>query len=321
MQSRIALMGAGLLLLTLPTGCEWFNKQFTGQPTSNVSKDDQRPTANHLVSYLNSQSDAIKSLQVNNLAMEAKMGAGVLRSVALNGTLQAQKPRNFRLEGYLPAARTEMVDLGSNDREFWFWIGQNDPPYLYHCAHTDLPRAQLPLPIHPDWIMEALGMSHIEPGPHLRVNFPRDGNTIELVEPTRSPQGQPMYKVTVFNRRTVAGTEPQVLSRKLIEGNGDVICVAEIKQMQQDRFTKLVVPQRIDLTYPGKGRMSSITLSLVLDTIAVNADIDPAMARHWFNRPNRQGVMAVDLGRQGSNNSANRNALEPAGGIQRGSRR
>jgi hypothetical protein len=301
MRSKLAPMSRRRFLMfgaaaCLPlAGCSWFqNNIFKKNDQQSTSRD--RPTKESLVSYLNTQSEPIQSLQVSNLAMEAKMGLGVARSIELRGTLQAQRPRNFRLEGYMPGSKSDMVDLGSNDREFWFWVGQGDSP-LYHCSYTDLPRAQLPLPIHPEWIMEALGMGTIAPGTNVRMELPRNGNTIELIEQTRSPQGQPMTKVTVFNRNTVSGTQPQVVARKLIDASGKVICMAEIKEMQQDPRTGLLVPYRLDLIYPADRNMDKITLSLVLNTVAVNVPIDPAQA--WFQRPNKPGVLAQDLGQTG----------------------
>src|SRR5262249_19016269 len=159
MRTRIALTCCGLLLVL--SGCNWFNDNIL-HPNSKkpVAYNDQRPTKDALVAYVNNESAKLNSLQVNTLGIEASMGYGVARSIPLSGTLQAQKPGNFRLEGYVPGMRTDMVDLGSNDREFWFWVGDagrsKDTPYLYHCSHTDLPKAQLPIPVHPDWIMEAL---------------------------------------------------------------------------------------------------------------------------------------------------------------------
>ena len=171
----------GLCLTLLSAGCDWMNRNLL-KKNEPVSQLGEKPTAEKLVSYLNRSAAQMETLQVADLAIEAKMGLGVARSIELKGTMQAQKPRFFRMEGYAPGAKTEVVDLGSNDREFWFWVAENKPPYLFFCSHTDLPRAQLPLPIHPDWIMEALGMATITPSSRVRVELPRNSDTIELIE-------------------------------------------------------------------------------------------------------------------------------------------
>jgi hypothetical protein len=297
---RSKLIPIGCLLFLLPAGCNMFHSNFFNNNNKNNAPSgsaEARPTAENLVNYINRESSKVQSLQVQNLAIEAKRGLGVVQSIELNGTMEAQGPSYFRLEGYLPGARTDMVDIGSNDREFWFWVGagQGDQP-LYHCSYTDLPHASLPLPIQPDWILEALGMAPIPPNPAIRLEFPRNSNTMELIEPTRSPKGAPITKVTVFNRNTVRGTQPQIVARKLIDGRGKLICMAEIKEMQQDQRSGVNVPHRIELVYPGDRAMEKISMSLVLDTIVVNAPIDPSQS--FFVRPNKPGVYSVDLGRQ-----------------------
>jgi hypothetical protein len=305
--ARHALLGAAFLLFAL-SGCQWFRNNILHNGDKSTALQE-RPTKESLAAYLNRESARIQSIQVNNLAMEASLGMG-LRSVGLNGTLQAQKPRNFRLEGYIPGARSDMVDVGSNDREFWFWVGDGgrggETPALYHCSHSDLPKAQLPLPIYPEWIMEALGMGSVEPQADLRVEFARDGKTFDLIEATRSPQGKPVYKVTTFNARTVSGPEPQIRSRKLLDANMKLICQADIEEMQQ-LPDGIAVPRRVTLVYPGERRLDQITLKLVMDTVAVNMPIDPAMASIWFTRPQKPGVLALDLAKLQPANTTFRN--------------
>ncbi len=291
------------LLFLLSAGCNMFHNGFFNNNKSGsgagTASNEARPSADNLVNYINREASKVQSLQVNNLAIEAKRGLGVVQSIELNGTMQAQGPNYFRLEGYMPGSRSDMVDIGSNDREFWFWVGagQGDQP-LYHCSYTDLPRASLPLPIQPDWILEAIGMAPIQPNPAIRLEFPRNSNTMELIEQTRSPKGVPITKVTVFNRNTVQGTEPQIVARKLVDGRGKIICMAEIKQMQQDPRTGVKVPHRMELVYPGDRAMEKVTLNLVLDTIVVNVPFDPSQP--YFVRPNKPGVYSIDLGRQSS---------------------
>ena len=107
-----------------------------------------------------------------------------------------QKPRNFRLSA--KALGNTAADLGSNDREFWFWISKNEPPYLYHCSYEDYARGvRMPLPFQPDWIVEALGVGEYDPAKNYRV-VP-SGAGVDLVEETTS-QGQPVRKITRLAR-------------------------------------------------------------------------------------------------------------------------
>src|SRR5262249_34013505 len=157
----------------------------------------EKPSAPQLISYLNKNAEKIHTLQVRDLDIDVSRKRGLgLASFGVDGALVCQQPRNFRLEAYTPGARSLEADIGSNTREFWFYVKQNDPPYLYHCSHKDVERAQLPFPFHPDWIVEALGMAVIPSPENFEVRMDPRGNTIELVERTRSPQGQAVYKVT-----------------------------------------------------------------------------------------------------------------------------
>ena len=71
-------------------------------------------------------------------------------------TSPIQRPRCFRLraDGIGPE-----VDLGSNDQLFWFWIKRSQPPAIYFCRHDQFAtsRARQMIPIHPNWLIEALG--------------------------------------------------------------------------------------------------------------------------------------------------------------------
>ena len=57
------------------------------------------------------------------------------------------------------------VDIGSNNDEFWYWISQDNPPYLYHCAYKDLAtgKVNVPFPFQPDMVVAALGIAEYDP--------------------------------------------------------------------------------------------------------------------------------------------------------------
>ena len=94
-----------------------------------------------------------------------------------------------------PALARKVADFGSNDREFWYWISEDKPPNLYHCSYSDLSRGnvRLPFPLHPDWILEALGMSAPAPtdqdparGRTLKVQKSDNNKFINMYEETTS---------------------------------------------------------------------------------------------------------------------------------------
>ena len=301
-------LGATLLLC----GCSMWPFKQTSQ--ERIPPLSQKPTPGQLISYLNTQADAIGSIRVDDLEMEAQVGA--LLSMGMQGKLVCQKPRNFRLEAY-GASRSLEADVGSNDSELWFYLARNEPPYLFHCRHDELYRAPPSFPFQPDWVLEALGMGHIDSPERFHVEIPPHGSTIELVEQTRTPQGQPVKKITVFDARDVFSKEPHVIGRKLVDANGAVLASARIIAMQQDQQSGIAIPHQIELTSPLPGERlvkRDLRLKLTLDNPVVNGPMEPGYVAMKFTRPSFQGVQTVDLARANyanstSNNSDNRPAL------------
>jgi hypothetical protein len=284
---RYVRTGLGLGVLLILAGCAGTKWGWVRTPPPDPPAGPP-PTAQALVDYLNDNARRVQSLECRDLNLDARQG---LQSVGLMGQLVCQKPRNFRMGANV--AGSQQVDLGSNDQEFWYWIGKADPPYLFHCSYTDFPRAsgRLPFPFQPDWMIEAMGIA--EYGPAANYQVVDRGKTLELVEQTVSARGDRVRKVTVFNRTQTHGTDPQVLAHVLQDANGKEICGAYISEVQQDPATGAVLPRRIRLVYPAE-RME---LKLKLDEVAVNRPIDPQRTARLFTRPNLSNVQSFDLAR------------------------
>ena len=80
---------------------------------------------------------------------DVKQGGGL--SFALNDSSLVRTGRNFLLVGGRHIA-SNLVNIGSNDREFWMYTKVPEKTYLF-CSHADFPQAsrQLPVPFDPDW--------------------------------------------------------------------------------------------------------------------------------------------------------------------------
>ena len=232
-----------------------------------------------------------------------------MQSVGMRGWMVCQKPKNFRMTGKVVGK--DSVDMGSNDREFWYWISKSEPPYLFHCAYDDLSRgrARMPFPFQPDWIMESLGLQEMGSPEKFQVAAKRD--TIELTEITRSPQGQSVRKVTVFSSQATRGSSPQVTAHILQDANGREICGAYVSVIQQDRATGAIIPKRIRLVWPSE----KMELNLKLDEVEVNKPIEAQRATVWFTRPNLENVSTYNLAR--GLEAAPTGAVQRASGYQR----
>src|SRR5260370_42498277 len=112
-----------------------------------------------------------------------------------------RKEREFRM--IADAVGSRVVDLGSNQQEFWYHISKAEPPYLFYCSYKDLAQGvQMPFPFQPEWVMEAMGMGNYGSPEQYTLASPSQRGTWELVQQTVNSQGQPVRKVTVFNQAT-----------------------------------------------------------------------------------------------------------------------
>jgi hypothetical protein len=282
MRQLTAGFGLGLLLLTgcNPNAGGWRPYGGNDRPPA------EAPTVPALVDYLNWNARKVQAIQANRVAIDCKQGG---QGAGLDGMLACQKPHNFRLQARLfgnPA-----VDIGSNEEEFWYWISKAEPPYVYHCTYPDLARGvRMPFPFQPEMIVAALGMAEYDPQKPYELKVNKD--TLELIETATSPQGQPVKKVTVFNRAQAGPGRPQVTGHILKDAQGVELCTATISEVQQDRGTGAILPYRVKLVWPAQ----KIEMTLRLGELQV-VNIEPERAQMLFSRRDLRGHQGFDLAR------------------------
>jgi hypothetical protein len=285
------MVGLGLALLPCLTGCH------PGMNVLNPKRPDtpppgKAPTAEELVQYLNYNARKVQTVQSNHVDIDCKQGnQGV---PGLSGLMVCQKPRNFRLKAKV--AGQPVVDIGSNDQEFWYWISKAEPPYVYYCSYENLARGgvRMPFPFQPDMLVMALGMAEYDPNKKYEIK-PND-KTIELIETAVSPQGQPIKKVTVFNRFQAEKGQPQVLAYKLKDMQDKDICTAVVYEVQTVQVAgypePAVMPYRVKLTWPDQQVEMTMWLK---DLQAVT--VEPERATRMFSRRDLADLQSFDLAR------------------------
>jgi hypothetical protein len=289
-------MSLGLVLLL--TGC--VNRGGLWPDTPRPAVAAEVPTKEALVSYLNDNAQRIQTIDCRR-GMELDVKQGIRPSIGLKGRMVCQKDRNFRLQAEF-GGKTE-VDMGSNRDEFWYWIGRADPPYLMHCSYQALSQGvTLPFPFQPEWIMEALGLAQHDAS---RMEMHVSQATLELVERGVGAQGQPVRKVIIVSRARALPERPQVTAYVLQDANGKEICSARILEVYRDPSSGAVVPQRVALQWPSE----NTTLTLKLNGMIVNGNLDPNQALALFARPQMAGLQSYDL--------AAHSLDRPVGNVQR----
>ncbi len=302
MSLRTAGFGLGIALLI--SGCGSVRPGGVGvKDRERIPLDAPPPDAVSLVNYLNDNARRVQAVECDKVSIDCKQGT---QSVGLEGLMACQKPRNFRLKAKVvgqPGA-----DIGSNDQEFWFWISKAEPvPYVFHCSYADLARGnvEMPFPFQPEMIMSALGIAEYDPKGKYEVR--PNGNTLELTESAKSPSGESITKITVFQRQAVPVGKPQVIAHVIKDAKGQDVCVATVQEVVVDKTTGAILPQRLKIVWPGKSQAERAEMTMRFYDMH-SQPIDPQRAARLFGRQDLVGQQSFDLGRR---------SVDSPGGISR----
>jgi len=285
---------AGLGAVLMAAGCRRpdLADADPGKPPAYAAK----PTPEQLVGYVNANARLIQSIKCPDVQIDAKQDG---ENVALGGSLVCKKDRYFRLKATLGGTKP-VADIGSNQDEFWYWMAEQrraddpTPNYVYHCTYTDMAdgKAKTPFPFQPDMVLAALGMGELDPAKKYTLKED-DPKTIGLVEDTVSAQGQPVQKVTVFNRYQSKAGQSQVLAYLLVDPRtGDEICKASVLAVQTVQIDrdKAVVPSKVRLSW----KAQKLEMTLQLYDTQVNA-VSDAQVPKMFSRRDLADRPSYDL--------------------------
>lgn len=294
---RSIICTASLTVLLLALGCNHIMPNGSGGSVKDkIGKDTPTPTVENLVQYLNENTKRLPSghaLRSKNVTIDASAEG---QQVGITARMLCQTPRNFLLSGV--TLGNPVVDIGSNDKEFWFWGKPFNPPYLYHCSYQDLARGgvKVPFPFQPEMVLNALGLAPYDPAKQygMKVADDKKGHKfIELTEQTRSLDNKPIQKITVFNFSQMQPPQPQVVAHILKDEQGKVICAASIRYAQRvGRENGPIIPQMIDFNWPEQKMKMTMTI--------YNPELvpmPPDKAAMVFNRQNLT-YQAYDLAKQ-----------------------
>jgi hypothetical protein len=275
---RKITVGVGIAVAACLVGCNHLPWKRTGDGgESYVDNTTSRPTPEKLVRYLNKNAENLESIRSPEVQLDVRAD----QSFGLSANLSCMKPRNFRLRASSAGGQLE-ADFGSNDQEFWYFIKRDNPPNVYFCPHEAMKdgKVRLPIPFQPEMVMAALGMSSYDPAGKYEVSQ-RNG-TIELIENTVSPQGQPLQRVVRFDARSEEqlGKSPRVISHSLRDKTGKEIFTATILDVQKNKSGNVVVaevPTRFKIAWPAQ----KLEMTMRLYDVKVNA-IDPTNTGQTF---------------------------------------
>jgi len=271
-----------VLLLTAASGasCPQMLRQYA--PPAPVVFH-QTPTLNEIINVVNSNSAPIQQLQTRGATLTVP---------DLRATLQAdialQRPRRFRMLARTGFTGTEM-DIGSNDTLFWLWMKQDRPPSVYYCRHdqfTSVAMGQI-IPIQPHWLIEALGVVHLDPADRHEGPIASRAGRLEIRSTLSSPSGD-ITRVMVID-----ATYGWVLEQHIYDWRGQHLASAISSDHRYDPVVGVSLPRRVEIKLPPAQMAFTIDIA---DYVINSLDGDPAQL---WTMPQPSGNSLVNLAEGG----------------------
>lgn len=234
------------------------------------------PTQQALIDRINAAS-RIHQLQAESATISLR---GAL--VPLKANLAVERPRRLRIRGELLGVGG--VDLGSNDEVFWIWSSLLRPQAVYYARHEDYQRSAAAemLPFRPEWLIEALGVVHLDPA-GVEGPYPRGADKLEIRTRVPGIDG-PMTKVLV-----VDSTYGWILEQHLYDAQGQPVAQVVCSEHRYYREVDASLPHRVEIHLPKPGA----TVRLDVGGYLVNQLVgDPA---HLWSMPQIEGAPPVDV--------------------------
>lgn len=193
-----------------------------------------QPELPEIIAHVN-KSLALVSLESNNLTI-----SGPELPAKLRGSLQWNRPHNFRLEAYLGSRLVKAFAAGSNAETFWLSMH----PDLYYAHHVDFDQHSGPrniLPVSPLWIREAMGV--VEFASNFSHEPPIERPDGKLVVQSLFPSARGAYK-----RQIVIDSQTGVIEEtRLHDHTGRLIAIAQQQEHQYYSGIDFSLPHRVDV--------------------------------------------------------------------------
>lgn len=231
-----------------------------------------------VISVVNTNTALVHSLYTNDATISVPM------MPSLRATLALERPGRFRLRGETTLTGPE-VDLGSNDERFWFWLRRGQPPAVFYCNHAEFQTslARQIVPIEPEWLIEALGVTGFDLNAEHQGPYPVGRGRLRIVSPRETAVGR-VTKVTVVDE-----ARGWVLEQHLYDANGALLASAIASEHERDLATGAVLPRKVRIEAP----LARFSLELNLGTLSTN---QPRAAMHdLWNMPQFNGYSVINL--------------------------
>lgn len=238
------------------------------------------PTASleDVIAVVNRNNSQIRSFSTNSATLS---GPGMPR---LRATIAVERPRQFRLRAETGLTGPE-IDLGSNPGLFWFWVRRNEPRGLYYCSHETYAQTPvpMPIPISPEWLIEAFGVTELDPALAYQGPFRRGDGRVELRAVRETSRG-PATTLTVI--------DPQyglIVEQHVYDAQGGHVASALASRYRRDPLSGLMMPRTVNVRCP----CAEFAMDVDLGNFTINQL--PQDAQRLWAMPRFDGYPEVDL--------------------------
>lgn len=232
---------------------------------------------------VNANGESVRQLQADDVWLSVEGFPALRASVAM------ERPRRFRLRARF-VGMGEVLDLGSNDELFWALIdapqmASGAPRALYYARHDQYLQSQAReiLPIQPDWLIEAFGLTRFDPAGVHEGPWQRAPGQLEFRSRIPTPEGE-TGRITVVHE-----TYGWILEQHAYDAQGRLAASALASNHRYYPEFGVSLPHRIEIRLPPAGQ------SFRLDVDAYSINQLRAEPAQLFSMPASSSYPRIDL--------------------------
>lgn len=243
------------------------------------------PTLPQIIEAVNANSSRVRQLHSDDVRLSIPgLPVGMRATLDFERAANPRSPGRFRLAGEVLGAR--QLDLGSNDREYWMWVKQNQPPTVFWGRHEEFHRsaAQSILPMPPSWIAEAMGIVWIDPnGFHEGPYGSSTNGLLQVRSRIPSARGDLLRVLEIDQQRAL------IVQQQIYDAANRLLAVADTGDFFYDALNDVSLPRSIKIKLP------PANLSFDLDVGRYSINIPAADPSSVWAMPRLDGHQYRDL--------------------------
>src|SRR6056297_649955 len=199
-----------------------------------------QPQLGDVISAIN-RTDSIQQLSTNSASIRV-INQTLPR---LSATVHVQRDKDFRLLASVPMVLGSGLDIGSNGEVFWMEFPDGMTRTMYFARH-DLFRNQVNraiVPIDPAWLIDAMGLLHLESTEVIAGPVVRPDGLLEL----RSWMPDRVHQRVCYVDAAGGFVVRQMVNRPLAGGGEVTVAESQLAKHRFDEVSGTVLPHEITL--------------------------------------------------------------------------